>query len=333
MKVLDFHRKYGPVVRIAPNELAFTQPEAWNDIYGMQPGRIQNQRDPASYTPPADGDFGDGFIDSADVPHARLRRIMGPAFTPKAIEGLSGMLMKYSDLLVTQLTLAVKTNPVQDISAWFNYTTFDFTGEFALGEAFHCLEKGGQSHFFLDTVLGGVVVGCQAWQFERYGLLSLVGPFLPKSLMEKQDQMAKYTKGIIDNRIKQGYIEGHADVLNYLFLNKRPEDQLPPSEIYENALTLVVAGSETTATLLAGVTVLLCNHPHIRDRVQKEVREAFSDNNEITPASVNDLTYMLAVLSEAQRVFPPSPWGFPRIIASKGGQKVAGHWVPKGVCP
>lgn len=331
MKVLKFHQTYGPIVRIAPNELTFTQAGAWNDIYGLQPGRIQNQRDPASYTPPADGDFGDGLLDSGDVVHSRLRRIFGQAFTPKALESMSGMLTKYSDKLITQLKLAVEKNPVQDMSAWYNFTTFDLTGEFALGEAFHCLDKGGESHFFLDTVLGGVIVGCQVWQLQRYGLLTLIEPFFPKSVMEKQYQMASYTKGIVDERLKSGFIPGHADVLNYLLENKRPEDQLPPAEIYENALLLVVAGSETTATLLAGVTAILSKHPDVLARVREEVRTTFKSNDEITPQAVNHLSYMLAVLSESLRIFPASPWGFPRIISSKGGQTVAGHWVPEGV--
>lgn len=38
-KCLEFHRKYGPVVRIAPDELIFSDAKAWNEIYGMLPVR------------------------------------------------------------------------------------------------------------------------------------------------------------------------------------------------------------------------------------------------------------------------------------------------------
>lgn len=47
-----------------------------------------------------------------------MRRIYGPAFTPKAVEEQAAMLMKYANLLVTQLKGALKKNPVQDMSAW-----------------------------------------------------------------------------------------------------------------------------------------------------------------------------------------------------------------------
>lgn len=92
-----------------------------------------------------------------DAVHARTRRILGPAFTLKALEQQTDMLTKYSDLLVEKLGLALCEDPVQDMTAWYNFTTFDLTGEFAFGESFHCLDLGGQYHFFLSTILGGIV--------------------------------------------------------------------------------------------------------------------------------------------------------------------------------
>ncbi|KAJ4356741.1 uncharacterized protein N0V89_004777 [Didymosphaeria variabile] len=334
-RVLDMHRTYGPVVRIAPNELAFTSPEAWNDIYGLQSDRVQNPKDEQAYTPGANNDSREtkGIVNANDVQHARLRRIYGQAFTQKAIEGLGDMLVKYANLLVEQLSLAIEKDDVQDLSAWFNYTTFDLTGEFSFGSAFHCLDSGGKSHFFLDTVLAGVVVGCQIWQLERYKLLTILQPVLSLfagEAIKKQEMMGRYTQKVVDARLEEGYQVGRKDVLNYLLQNKKEEDQLERAELYENALTLVVAGSETTATLLTGVVYYLCRHADVLEKVQKEVRGAFEQGGEITPASVNELEYMIAVLAETLRIFPPSGFGFPRLISSKGGQSVAGGWVPEG---
>jgi len=38
------------------------------------------------------------------------------------------MLIKYADLDVKQLKIATERSPVQDMSAWYNFTTFDLTG-------------------------------------------------------------------------------------------------------------------------------------------------------------------------------------------------------------
>jgi len=113
---------------------------------------------------------------------------------------------------------------------------------------------------------------------------------------------------------------------------KATEGELSRSALYENGIALVVAGSETTATLLTGCTYFLCRNPEVLKKVQAEVRSAFENDSEITLKSVNDLTYMLAVLSESLRIYPPSPFGIPRRISTKPGQKVAGQYMPYMVC-
>jgi cytochrome P450 len=139
--VHSLHQKYGPVVRVAPDHLVFTSPEAWNDIYGLQSNRIQNRKDPHAYSPQMKG-WEMNIIYAEDSVHQKLRRIYGPAFTPKALEEQQGMLLKYADMLVEQLKGKVGEEgnggeSVQDLSAWYNFTTFDLTGDFAFGEAFH----------------------------------------------------------------------------------------------------------------------------------------------------------------------------------------------------
>ncbi|KAK3063410.1 hypothetical protein LTS18_000586 [Coniosporium uncinatum] len=326
-RVLAFHRKYGPVIRIRPNELSFTDPEAWDDIYGLHSGRRQNPKDASAYTPPMPG-VERGIVLANDAVHGKLRRIYGPAFTPRAVEEQSGMVMKYANLLIEQLKRAVEKEAVQDMSAWYNFTTFDLTGEFAFGEAFHCLENGGQYHFFLTTVFNGVVTGLRMMQFERYGLLTALKPFIPKSAMKPKEDMDQYCKELVDRRLERGYDPSTNDVFNYLLQNKDPEDQLALDDLYENAIALVVAGSETTATLLTGTTYFLCRHPETLKKVQREVRTAFKSDEDITVKVVNDLPYMIAVLCEALRIFPPSGFGFPRFISAEKGQMVAGHYLP-----
>jgi len=40
------HDKYGSVVRVSPNELAFNSVQAWEDIYGHRPGHLNMHKDP-----------------------------------------------------------------------------------------------------------------------------------------------------------------------------------------------------------------------------------------------------------------------------------------------
>lgn len=62
------------------------------------------------------------IIFGGDVQHARLRRLLGPAFTPAATKNLGPMIESYVDLLVKQLTKVADGKQVQDMSRWFEWT-------------------------------------------------------------------------------------------------------------------------------------------------------------------------------------------------------------------
>jgi cytochrome P450 len=102
------------------------------------------------------------------------------------------------------------------------------------------------------------------------------------------------------------------------------------NRIQINASTLIIAGSETTATLLSGVTYLLLANPSTLEKLTDEVRTTFKSDDEITLTSVGNLTYMLACLNEAMRRYPPVPIGLPRAVP-KGGATIAGLAVPENV--
>ena len=142
--------------------------------------------------------------------------------------------------------------------------------------------------------------------------------------------MMAYIKDLVDRRMRRGFEEGRTDVFNYL-VRERGDQEMTKGELYNNAQTLVIAGSETTATLLSGITWYLLKNPETLAKVKYEVRSTFKDNSQINSQTVLELPYLLAVLREGLRIFPPSPFGFPRKIVSKAGQVVVGHWVPRNV--
>jgi cytochrome P450 len=97
--------------------------------------------------------------------------------------------------------------------------------------------------------------------------------------------------------------------------------------MYENSKTLIVAGSETTATALAGATYLLATNPAVLEKLNDEVRGAFATEDEIDLVSTGQLKYLSAVLEETLRAYPPVPIALPR-VTPPGGQQIVGQWVP-----
>lgn len=95
-------------------------------------------------------------------------------------------------------------------------------------------------------------------------------------------------------------------------------------------MILTLAGSETTATLLSGATYLLLTNPDVMQKLIDEVRSRFKSSDEINLTSVGSLTYMLAVLNESLRCYPPVTSGLVRTVPGNG-LDIAGHFVPPGV--
>ena len=108
-----------------------------------------------------------------------------------------------------------------------------------------------------------------------------------------------------------------------------PATMMSKEEIVATFEVLMAAGSETTATLLSGVTYQLLKNPEVMQKLVAEIRSSFAHSLEINLASVNNLTYELAVLDEALRIMPPVATALVRLVPPKG-EIVGGHFVPGG---
>lgn len=98
-------------------------------------------------------------------------------------------------------------------------------------------------------------------------------------------------------------------------------------ELYSNALTLTLAGAETTASALSAVTYMLGIHPDVKAKADQELRAAFSRESEIDMQSSMKLRYLGAVIDEAFRYHPPGPNALWRQTPPEGNW-VLGDWIP-----
>ena len=101
-------------------------------------------------------------------------------------------------------------------------------------------------------------------------------------------------------------------------------------EIVSTFGILLIAGSETTATLLSAVVYYLLQEPEVMSKLVEEIRTSFKTEDEITMVSVNKLKYELAVLDEGMRIHPPAPLGTLRQTPREGAI-INGEWVPGDV--
>ena len=101
-------------------------------------------------------------------------------------------------------------------------------------------------------------------------------------------------------------------------------------ELRETSAILIPAGSETSATGLAGTIRLLIKNPSKLQILKDQIRTSFASEQDITIQNVRTrLPYLLGVIEEGLRLFPPAPVSFStyRIVPDKGAT-IAGRYVP-----
>ena len=119
----------------------------------------------------------------------------------------------------------------------------------------------------------------------------------------------------------------------YFLLNaKDPETGkgLTTPELWGEANILMIAGSDTTSTSLSATMFYLVRNTGAMGKLRREVRENFSDADEIVSGTrLNGLTYLKACIDEAMRLAPAVPSAIPR-EAMEGGVEVDGVFLPEG---
>ena len=124
------------------------------------------------------------------------------------------------------------------------------------------------------------------------------------------------------------------DFFHYLLHAKDPETGLGFTipELWAESNLLIIAGSDTPATAIAGVFYYLTHHPAVLHKLEAEIRSTFTDASEIENYSSTKLancTYLRACIDETMRMSPSVTGTVPREVL-KGGLMVDGELIPAG---
>jgi aspirochlorine biosynthesis cytochrome P450 monooxygenase len=308
------------------------------------------------------------MITADDSTHARLRRLVNPAFLNSGVHEVEPVLQHYSNLLVSKLEQ--QSRPLSgDVKKTFQgrgpvemgerllWTLSDVIGQLALGYEFSCLEQERMHPWpaFLMNVLKQTALFNQ---FRRFGInpLKILGPFLPQKMLDERDAWFNTARVAIKERLAREDVEAekHGDekqsapsldrpdiiglMLRAMKISKKEmensstevPDRLTEPEISSNAMLIVAAGAETTSTSIAAALYYLCKNPRAMRKLQDELRTEFATLDDITIRKTAELPYLKAVIDESMRIFPVASYIAPRVVG-KGGAWFGKSWVAEGV--
>lgn len=146
--------------------------------------------------------FSSGCIGSERDPikHMRMKRMLLPAFSAKALSSQEGVIQSCVDLFITKIgppkldqrTAAIDGKRARkggtdtdqtglNLTAWYEMLAFDILGAMAFGESFHCLERG-QPHFWQQMIASHLFWITVADSLRRYPFIKWLGAHVLPSL-------------------------------------------------------------------------------------------------------------------------------------------------------
>ncbi|RFU79994.1 cytochrome p450 3a17 [Trichoderma arundinaceum] len=322
----QLHQEYGPIVRIGPNHLSLDGSVAWPQVFAHRGGgKAEFEKLPDFFYP----DHGLSIISAPREVHRRMRRQMGHAFSDAALIEQESIITSYVDLLMKRLNERVEESQTFNIIDLFNFTTFDIIGDLVFADPFHSL-KNNDYHPWVLSIFNGVRGNafnrfCRAYPplrffTERFTLRDF-GTSLETRQLARSKAMARMELGAEPR-------DGRRDFMTYMMRKTRDGEQgMSDTEILANSPTLVVAGSETTATALSGLFFFLSTNPEAYNALMAEIRSSFANQEDITMRSTATLEYLHACIEETLRMYPPVAEVPPRVSP---GDFIDGKFVPAG---
>jgi cytochrome P450 len=149
---------------------------------------------------------------------------------------------------------------------------------------------------------------------------------VPESVNKKRTDHFQHAVDRVTKRLEKGRDTEGVDLWD-LVLGQKEGRGLSRDEMDANASLFMIAGTETTATLLSGLTNFLLNNRDSMEKLTAEIRGAFASADEMTMERLAALPYLSACIKEAFRLYPPVPLGLPRITPADGST-VVGQFIP-----
>ncbi|KAI0894937.1 benzoate 4-monooxygenase cytochrome P450 [Annulohypoxylon nitens] len=332
--MLKLHNKYGPAVRIAPNEVSFNTAQAWKDIYTHGPGRqvfIKGKfYDGACFG--AEGlQRGISTIASERRPevHKQMKSQWASAFSERAIVEQEELIAISADKLIRQVGVRGSKEEGFDLPTLFEAMTFDVMGDLAFGQPFGALDMETR-HPWISAAIGTLMMSIIIDVLNHYPTIARGLVMLMHGKFKKAVEDMKTNERLVYNLVKKR-IEAKTDRKDFLtrVIQERDPNDVSDKQIAAHSSDMVIAGSDTTATGLSSIVYFLLQNPSSLAKLKAEVRDTFDQYSQITYSSTIKMKYLRAVIQEGLRILPPVSVPLPRDVPD-GGAVVDGQFLPGG---
>ncbi len=303
-------RRHGDVVQFRSGLWLASHPELVQQILVANPTKWSKARGIEK----TKSLLGEGILGSAGELHRSRRRVLQPLFA-------ASRLSLYADTIV-QCALETRAHwqhgQTVDMGTEMSALALRIVTRSVFGAGIE--GKEAQVSGALDETMrlfNGTMTPIGDW-FESFGPIR-------RRFAHARAQLDEVVYGLIESKRREG-AQGE-DVVSVL-LRVRDEDGqgLSDEAIRDEAMTLLLAGHETTANALAFAWWFLARYGQVRQKLEAEA-DSVLGNGVATFENMRSLTWTRAVLSETMRLLPPA-WIVGRRATQDLSLESGGHEIP-----
>ena len=237
---------------------------------------------------------GDGLVSSEWLVHRRHRPLIQPAFHPHRLATYPGVMAKE----ITDMTASWHSGDQIEVGTAMQ--------QYTMRVLIRTLFFAPAAAPFLDEIGRCAAIVLRGAYWRAMNPADFIER-LPLPANRRHVAAIRRLRGIVET-IVEGYRQAgtdHGDVLSML-LHARDEntgDGLTDTEITDHVYTLLIAGTETTASVLSWVFYLLGRNPDARERLHAEL-DALPPDQQLDMRTVGSLDYTRRVVTETLRLYP-----------------------------
>ncbi|KAK4184516.1 cytochrome P450-like protein [Podospora australis] len=314
----ELHKRYGPIIRIGPDEVHIKDVNYVNEIYPSDHRRKRNKSALFFWMVGTD-EFGDHSAGATldHETHRAKRNSMAPYFSARMVRDLEPRILGKVTLLRDKFLAFSNSNQLVELRNAMSGLTLDVISEYSFGSSFGALNSNDFGRPLNNMLLQGVKVHPFARIFRPLAIFIFR---LPRWLMpasEILDNSIKYDT-LISSMTQSAFTDAmascenekaseaaHRTIVHSMLAAESlgPEDKTF-ARLKADAMVLIGAGTETTARTLATALYHILATPRVYDKVLAEVRTIMpSADSPIPPVTkICQLKYLTAVLEESLRI-------------------------------
>ncbi|XP_036597165.1 cytochrome P450 3A24-like [Trichosurus vulpecula] len=243
----------------------------------------------------------------------RIRTILSPTFTSGKLKEMFPIINQYGDVLVKNMQKEAEKNKPVTLKDIFGAFSLDVITSTSFSVNIDSLNNKDDPFVReINKILQSVTLGPLRLTVEILPFLVPLFQKLDLGLFPKEpiDFLKKSIKKIKEERKKNSQIH-RVDFLQLMLDSQTPNNSemhsykdLSDEEILAQSIIFILAGYETSSSVLSFLFYNLATHPEIQQKLQKEIDAVLPNKEAVTYDALAQIEYLDMVIHETLRLFP-----------------------------